>query len=245
MVDRRDRGPGGGRGSPAGEGGRDPRHLVRPDRRDYARLGQDPDLEGAVGDQAPGVGDAVSDRAQVHVFEAYSPPAAAYSPLIWATAIAAIPSPRPTQPIPSLLVAFTLTRAEMASERIRSISGLYGPRRGSSQTTVTSTFTTRPRRPPITVRSRSIESASRQRSSSSGNMLPMSPLPAAPSRASITACVRTSASEWPARPRSCSTSTPPRTRRRPSAKRWLSYPIPTLIGSILADRGAERLQAPG
>src|SRR6478672_4645709 len=187
MVDRRDRGPGGGRGSPAGEGGRDPRHLVRPDRRDYARLGQDPDLEGAVGDQAPGVGDAVSDRAQVHVFEAYSPPAAAYSPLIWATAIAAIPSPRPTQPIPSLLLALTLTRAEVASEMIRSISARLPPSRGSSQTTVASMLTIRPASRPTTVRSRSIESASRHLSSSSGKSVPMSPRPPAPSSASITA----------------------------------------------------------
>jgi len=75
---------------------------------------------------------------------------------------------------------------------------------------------------PTTVRRRSIESASRQVSSSSGKRVPMSPDPAAPSRASITAWVSTSASEWPSRPRECSISTPPRTRRRPAAKRWLS-----------------------
>src|SRR4051794_3672243 len=55
----------------------------------------------------------------------------------------------------------------------------------------------------------------------------MSPSPAAPSSASMTACVRTSASECPARPRSApSTSTPPSTRRRPSASRCESYPMP-------------------
>ena len=36
----------------------------------------------------------------------------------------AIPSPRPIQPMPSLLVALTLTRAEVASASVRSISAL-------------------------------------------------------------------------------------------------------------------------
>ena len=54
----------------------------------------------------------------------------------------------------------------------------------------------------------------------------MSPSPAAPSSASTIACVSTSASEWPARPRSPGISTPPRISGRPSAKRWVSMPIP-------------------
>src|SRR5215207_5461650 len=156
----------------------------------------------------------------------------------------AIPSPRPIQPMPSLVVALTLTRADVASASTRSISALWRSSRGRSQTTVASTLTIRPPTVPTAVRSRSIESASRQRSSSSGKSVPMSPAPAAPSRASITAWVRTSASECPSRPSSCSISTPPRTRRRPSAKRWLSYPIPTLIRSILAARGRKWLQPP-
>ena len=45
----------------------------------------------------------------------------------------AIPSPRPIQPIPSLVVALTLTRAEVASPRIRSISARWSASRGSSQ----------------------------------------------------------------------------------------------------------------
>ena len=48
---------------------------------------------------------------------------------------------------------------------------------------------------------------------------PMSPRPAAPRSASMTACARASASEWPTSPRDESISTPPSTRRRPSAKR--------------------------
>ena len=46
----------------------------------------------------------------------------------------------------------------------------------------------------------------------------MSPRPAAPSRASVTACSTTSASLWPARPRGCSMRTPPRISGRPSAE---------------------------
>ena len=52
--------------------------------------------------------------------------------------------------------------------------------------------------------------------SQSGNSLPISSKPAAPSRASITAWVSTSASECPSKPRSCGMSTPPMMQRRPS-----------------------------
>ena len=47
-----------------------------------------------------------------------------YSLSTLATAIQAIPSPRPTKPMPSLLVALMLTRAEVASASVRSISAL-------------------------------------------------------------------------------------------------------------------------
>src|SRR4051794_36035574 len=57
----------------------------------------------------------------------------------------------------------------------------------------------------------------------------MSSRPAAPSRASMTACVRTSASEWPASPSSCGMSTPPRMSGRPGSNRWLSTPMPVRI----------------
>ena len=50
----------------------------------------------------------------------------AYSLSTKATAMQAIPSPRPIQPIPSLVVALTLTRAEVASARMRSISLAVG-----------------------------------------------------------------------------------------------------------------------
>ncbi len=45
-----------------------------------------------------------------------------YSLCTEATAMQAMPSPRPIQPMPSLVVALTLTRAEVASARVRSIS---------------------------------------------------------------------------------------------------------------------------
>ena len=52
--------------------------------------------------------------------------------------------------------------------------------------------------------------------------LPMSPIAAAPSSASMTAWVSTSASEWPSRPFSNGMRTPPRIRDRPSTSRWTS-----------------------
>src|SRR5215211_6341330 len=91
-----------------------------------------------------------------------------------------------------------------------------------------------------------MESASRQRSSVSGKCRPMSPRPATPRRASITACVRTSASLWPARPASDSSiSTPPRTSRRPASRRWVSKPMPARSGALIGPtpRAASELSA--
>src|SRR5258708_27827015 len=62
-------------------------------------------------------------------------------------------------------------------------------------------------------------------------MRPMSPMAAAPSRASIRACVTASASECPARPCGWGISTPPRMSLRPAVNLWESYPMPTRIGS--------------
>ena len=214
VVDRGDRDAGRRRGAPAQERGADLGGDVGAHQAEDVRLVRDLRDEGFVGDR-------LADT-RPYGAEGSHPEREDYSLSTEATAMQAIPSPRPIQPIPSLVVALTLTRAEVASARIRSISARSGPRRGSSQTTVASMFSIRPLIIPTTVRSRSIESASRQRSSSSGNRVPMSPRPPAPSRASITAWVRTSASEWPSSPRSCSTSTPPRTSGRLAPKRWLS-----------------------
>src|SRR2546426_737781 len=64
----------------------------------------------------------------------------------------------------------------------------------------------------------------------------MSPSPAAPSRASVSAWATASASEWPARPCRWGISTPPRIILRPSAKRWESYPMPTRTAQALRIR---------
>ena len=87
------------------------------------------------------------------------------------------------------------------------------------------------RRSATTSRSSSSESASRQRSSVSGKCSPMSPSPAAPSSASITAWVSTSASEWPVEPAlAAAISTPPR----------ISAPARARGGGVVADAGARR-----
>src|SRR5947209_3781346 len=57
----------------------------------------------------------------------------------------------------------------------------------------------------------------------------MSPRPAAPSRASVTAWRTASASEWPASPFGWSIRTPPRTSGRPPTSRCVSCPLPTRI----------------
>src|SRR2546421_9225822 len=82
--------------------------------------------------------------------------------------------------------------------------------------------------------SSSSESASFQRGFVGGNMVPMSPRPAAPRMASVRACATASASECPARPRGWGISTPPRMSLRPppSANRCESYPTPTRMSDL-------------
>src|SRR5262245_28331003 len=77
----------------------------------------------------------------------------------------------------------------------------------------------------------SMESAPAQAASVSGKCWPMSPSPAAPSSASVTAWATTSASLWPARPGPSGKVTPPSTRGRAgsSEKGWTSKPCPTRI----------------
>ena len=83
------------------------------------------------------------------------------------------------------------------------------------------------------------------RASVSGKCWPRSPRPAAPRRASATAWLITSASLWPARPRSPSNTTPPSTSARPgsSLKGWTSKPRPTLVVTVRPPR--VRQQGPG
>src|SRR4051812_29602417 len=70
----------------------------------------------------------------------------------------------------------------------------------------------------------------------------MSPRAAAPSRASMIACVRTSASECPARPLACGMSTPPRISRRPGENACVSTPIPVRTVMPAAPRCAGSLR---
>src|SRR5437764_9849842 len=95
--------------------------------------------------------------------------------------------------------------------------------------TVESTFTIRypaaPTRSRAWLRRRRL-SAPFQRGSESGKCMPMSPSAAAPSKASVTACASTSASEWPSKPNSQGIVIPPRISGRPVAMRWMSQPRP-------------------
>src|SRR2546422_82429 len=159
-----------------------------------------------------------------------------------ATAITAIPSPFPIHPIPSFVFAFTETWAgadSSASASFSSIRSTCGPSFGRSAMIVMSACTNWC---PASTTFRNAwfrswsESAFFQRGSVLGNRRPMSPSPAAPSRASVSAWATASASEWPARPCGWGISTPPRISVRPSAKRWESYPMPTRTGQALRIR---------
>lgn len=76
------------------------------------------------------------------------------------------------------------------------------------------------------VRSKQRLSAPAKLGSVSGNRWPISPKPAAPSRASVMAWSRASASECPLSPRRWGMVTPPKIRGRPSTKAWMSQPCP-------------------
>src|SRR5436309_4287276 len=139
------------------------------------------------------------------------------------TAITAMPSPRPIHPIPSFVFAFTETCAGPVSSASASFSFMasrYGASLGSSRITVTSVWTNwNPASTTLrnALFNRSIELAPFHCGSSFGNIRPMSPSPAAPRIASVTACAIASASEWPARPLALGISTPPRISLRPAA----------------------------
>src|SRR6202011_74761 len=128
-----------------------------------------------------------------------------------ATACAEIPSLRPSAPRPSGEVALTPTQAgstRRGPARASAIDLRCGCRRGSWAEITASTLTTRQ---PASSSRRALSASSsrdeipRKRGSVSGKCSPMVPSAAAPRRASTMACVSTSASEWPTRPRSCGT----------------------------------------
>src|SRR3954454_1593833 len=153
-----------------------------------------------------------------------------------ATACAASPSPRPVKPRWSVVVARTFTSpSPIAPARRRRISSRRPAMRASSPTRTQSALTSlHPAArtcPYASVRSVSDETP-RKRSSPEGNSDPMSPSPAAPSTASMSAWASTSPSECPASPRGCSSSTPPRTSGMPSSRACASTPMPTRTSAI-------------
>src|SRR3990170_3974299 len=160
-----------------------------------------------------------------------------------ATAMTASPRPLPIQPMRSFVFPLTITApgstpsAPASLARIRSRWRLSA---GRSQITVTSAWVGRhPASATRRTASRSISMESRPAlaGSVSGKSSPMSPTPAPPRIASVTAWATASASEWPTRVTSAGIFTPARSTPSPSAKRCESYPIPTRVVTAGGSRG--------
>src|SRR6266567_6100828 len=145
--------------------------------------------------------------------------------------MAAMPSPRPVRPSPSVVVADTLTEApDSASLSIFSASARRGATRGRFPITWTATLPmTNPASP--TSRNVSRSSARPDAPAHSGREVPKlpprSPSPAADSSAVQMACDATSPSEWPSRPASPGHSRPARYSSRALVSGWTSTPVPT------------------
>src|SRR5512140_176667 len=152
-----------------------------------------------------------------------------------ATAMHATPSPRPIHPMPSFVLPFTLTEARSrftAAASASRIASRYGAIRGTSAITVTSTLLARhPRSRRCETARASISSESRILfpGSLSGNIDPISPSPAAPSRASVTASATPPPSQPPVSARCWGLVMPPRRTAFPAPKRWEPSPTPTRI----------------
>ena len=149
-----------------------------------------------------------------------------------AVAKAAIPSPRPTKPSPSFVVALTATLDGTPQSAIR------GPHRVPVRTDLrrlgrdrTSRWTMLPPRSDPASPRRRPGSGRRTRPASAasegGKWLPMSPSAIAPRMASVSACNTTSASEWPTSARSCGIRTPPSMTASPGPEACTSKPVPT------------------
>ena len=152
-----------------------------------------------------------------------------------ATAYTSHPSPLPTKPSFSVVVAFTDT-CEMSipiTEAMHSRIGMiYGASFGFCMAMVMSTFATdqpSARTSDITRESRILLSMPANSSEVSGKCLPMSPSASAPRRASHKACMATSPSECAMQPMGLSTCTPPSHKGSPGASACTSYPFPILI----------------
>ena len=146
---------------------------------------------------------------------------------IVATAMHAMPSPRPIQPMPSFVFPFTLTSSALDAERLRQAERASArdatTSRGFSATIATSTCCTR--QPMLARCARRRRAASR---SSPGPCSPdrdrrtsrrCRPRAAAPRIASVIACATASPSECPSRCTSLGMGTPPRMSGPGGAKR--------------------------
>ena len=247
MVDRRAGDPGRRRGAPAGQDADHQRQLVRAHRADHAGLGERPDVERDVaqgperpeldptaegahraGDDVRGelAGHRAEHQARSLVAESVRrsvEPRGHQSSSRSATAKQAMPSPRP-------IAAHALVGRRLDAHRRRERLGevplhlrAVGRRAAAPRrSTVASTFDHLPaqvaERHPQQVERVGVPPALLVRREQGADVAQ----PGRAEHASITAWVRTSASEWPSRPRSCGISTPPSTSLRPAAKRWAS-----------------------
>src|SRR5580693_2128405 len=148
-----------------------------------------------------------------------------------AVAIAAMPSPRPVSPSPSVVVAERLTGApDSASLSTAIASARLGPTLGRLPMTQMARF---PVVNPAAATSRAVSrsSATPGAPAHSGRevpkWVPRSPSPAADSSASQAAWAAASPSEWPASPVSPSHSSPARYNVRPASNGCTSTPSPT------------------
>jgi len=154
-----------------------------------------------------------------------------------AVAIAAIPSPRPVRPRPSVVVAETLTVAPpRASDRAACASARRPAIRGRLPMIWTAMLPTRNPASSSSCLVRSSRAAPLTPSHCAWSVpktAPRSPSWPADSSASQIACAATSPSEWPLRPRSPGQCNPARYSSRPSPNGCTSTPMPT-CGSRLA-----------
>ena len=144
------------------------------------------------------------------------------------------PSPRPTKPRRSVVVAFTETASTgtpITRARVSRIVRMYGASLGSCRAMVMSALPTRQPRSPMratTFASRILLSMPLHSSDVSGKRWPMSPRAKAPRMASQSAWMATSPSECATKPTAEGMFTPPSHIGSPSSRACTSYPFPIL-----------------
>ena len=142
-------------------------------------------------------------------------------------------------------------RARRCGRAPARMAAACGPIFGASQTSVQSRWLTAKPRPvarSTALRRKISEAAPFQAGSEGGNHWPMSPSASAPKIASVSACMPTSASEWPTRPRSKGIATPqsvtPGRRGRRRARRsrcrcGCPWPLPAGAGAVEIGGGGD------